>query len=284
MIEWSKGYLASKGFENARLEAELLLGHVLSLSRIELYIDFSRQLKREELTRYKSALRRRLAGEPVQYVTGTAAFMFSEYEVTPAVLIPRPETEALVEVAIDIVRRLADDRGRDLLVVDLGTGSGVIATSIALKIGEARVLATDTSGEALELAARNAERAGVRSRITFLEGSLMRPLEDAGLEGKVDAIISNPPYVLSGEIESLPHEVRDFEPRAALDGGPDGLDCIRAIAQDGTGFLTDGGALILEVGDGQAGVVRGLLAPALAGIEVFPDYAGRDRIVAGFKR
>ena len=157
MIEWSKGYLAEKGLGNARLESELLLSHALSLSRVGLYTAHDRVLAPAELARYKELLKRRLTGEPVQYVTGTAAFMFTEFEVNPSVLIPRPETEALTEIALKVIGEM----GPSPLVADVGTGSGVIATTVALKVPGATVYATDVSADALTVAARNASRAGV---------------------------------------------------------------------------------------------------------------------------
>jgi release factor glutamine methyltransferase len=309
IIDWSRNYLAEKGFENARLETELLLGHALSLPRIELYLNFERRMSESELARYKALLKRRLAGEPVQYVTGTAAFMFSEFEVNPAVLIPRPETEAVTEVALKMIGEIAAGAGArgaagqatrppdaepapaeegsppevGVRVADVGTGSGVIAVTIAQKRPTATVYATDSSSEALEVARRNAERAGVGERVTFLEGPLFEPLREAGLEGRLSMIVSNPPYIPSGEIDGLEIEVRDFEPRTALDGGPDGLDYLRKIAEDGPAFLGPRGAIVLEVGDGQAKAVGEMLEESLTGVAVLRDYAGRDRIVAGRK-
>jgi release factor glutamine methyltransferase len=309
IIDWSRNYLAEKGFENARLETELLLGHALSLPRIELYLNFERRMSESELARYKALLKRRLAGEPVQYVTGTAAFMFSEFEVNPAVLIPRPETEALTEVALGMIGEGTAGVGANgvagratpasgpepasviggsapeggIRVADIGTGSGVIAVTIAQKRPAAAVYATDASTAALEVARRNAERAGVGERIAFLEGPLFEPLRAQGLSGRLSLIVSNPPYVRSGDIDDLDPEVRDFEPRTALDGGPDGLDYLRKIAQDGPALLAPGGAVALEVGDGQAPAVADMLGRSLTGVEVRRDYAGRDRIVTGRK-
>ncbi len=278
LINWSKDYLEEKGFDNARLEVELLLGHVLNLPRIELYLQFERQMKAGELAAFKALFKRRLTGEPVQYVTGTAAFMLGEFEVTRAVLIPRPETEALTEVALRLLGGAAAP-----VVADIGTGSGVIATTVAMKVPAARVYATDVSADALEVAARNAERAGVAERVTFLEGEMLQPLRDSGLAGKVTALVSNPPYIPTGELAGLQAEVRDFEPREALDGGEDGLDCIRVLVQDGPEFLSPGGFLALEVGDGQASGVAELMREQLADVEVHKDYAGRDRIVTGVR-
>ena len=281
MIEWSKGYLAEKGFGNSRLEAELLLSHALSVSRVGLYVEHDRVLTPAELSRYKDLLKKRLTGEPVQYVTGTSSFMFSEFEVNRSVLIPRPETEALTEVALKVIGEVVGERTDGVIVADIGTGSGVIATTIALKVPAAVVYATDTSPEAVAVAARNAARAGVADRVRFLVGTFLEPLRSEGLRGKLSAIVSNPPYVRSGDIATLPAEVRDFEPREALDGGPDGLDSLRAIAQDGPEFLARGGALLLEVGDGQAPLVEGMLKAALGSVRTLKDYTGRDRIVTG---
>jgi release factor glutamine methyltransferase len=309
IIDWSRNYLAQKGFENARLETELLLGHALSLPRIELYLNFERRMSESELARYKALLKRRLAGEPVQYVTGTAAFMFSDFEVNPSVLIPRPETEALTEFALRMIGERTEGAGRreagghatrqpgpepapldegrvsesPVTVADIGTGSGVIAVTVALKRPTAAVYATDSSSAALGVARRNADRAGVADRITFLEGPLFQPLREAGLAGRLSMIVSNPPYVPTGDIDGLEPEVRDFEPRDALDGGPDGLDYLRKIAHDGPAFLSPGGVMLLEVGDGQAAAVRGLLGEALTDVRILRDYAGRDRIVTGRK-
>ena len=278
LINWSKGHLEEKGFDNARLEVELLLSHALKLPRVELYVQFERQLNASELAAFKALFKRRLAGEPVQYVTGTAAFMLGEFEVNPAVLIPRPETEALTEVALRLLGGAAAP-----IVADIGTGSGVIATTVAMKMPAARVYATDVSADALEVAARNAERAGVTERVTFLEGEMLQPLRGEGLAGKVTALVSNPPYIPTGELAGLQAEVRDFEPREALDGGEDGLDCIRVLVQDGPEFLSPGGFLALEVGDGQASGVAEMLGAGLDDVEVHKDYAGRDRIVTGVR-
>jgi release factor glutamine methyltransferase len=296
LINWSKGYLEEKGFENARLEVELLLGHSLGLKRVELYVQFERQLSESELAGFKALFKRRLAGEPVQYVTGTAAFMMGEFEVNPAVLIPRPETEALTEVALRILEGESlvppsgadegpETAGREAPVVaDVGTGSGVIATTVATKVPSAVVYATDVSAAALEIAARNADRAGVAGRVTFLEGEMLQPLYGSGLAGSVTAIVSNPPYIPTGDLAGLPAEVRDFEPRGALDGGEDGLACLRVLVQDGPELLTPGGFLALEVGDGQASTVADMMRETLSDVDVRPDYAGRERIVTGKRK
>lgn len=303
LINWSKDYLAEKGFPNARLETELLLGHAISLPRIQLYLQYERVLKDSELAEYKALLKRRLTGEPVQYVTGSAGFMLADFEVTPDVLIPRPETEALVEIAAGIIRErvggaTAANAAGDAasgggvmaapspdapVLADIGTGSGVIAVTLAQKFPRARVIATDVSPAALAVAARNAERVGVTDRVTFIEGTGLAPLREAGVSGKVEGLVSNPPYIRSCDMDGLPTEVRDFEPRLALDGGGDGLDCLRSIIEDVPEVLADGGVMALEFGDGQAAAVRQLAETALADVSIRKDYAGRDRIVTGRK-
>jgi release factor glutamine methyltransferase len=292
LINWSKAYLEEKGFDNARLEVELLLSRTLGLPRIELYLQFERQLSEKELAAFKALFKRRLAGEPVQYVTGTAGFMLGEFEVNPAVLIPRPETEALTEVVLRMLGvmrgtpRGAVGAGREFspIVVDIGTGSGVIAATIAARVPEAEVYATDVSAEVLEVAARNAERAGVVGRVTFLEGEMLHPIHGHGLAGKITALVSNPPYIPTGELAGLPSEVRDFEPRAALDGGEDGLECLRVLVQDGPEVLAPGGLMALEVGDGQARQVSDMLRQSIGNAGVHKDYSGRERIVTGLRK
>jgi release factor glutamine methyltransferase len=233
--------------------------------------------------------------------------MFSDFEVNPSVLIPRPETEALTEVALRMIEEATPRPGigvggatfasgseparecggsvspSPLCVADIGTGSGVIAVTIALRRPSAAVYATDSSADALVVARRNAERAGVLDRITFLEGPLFEPLRELDPPGRLSMIVSNPPYVPTGDLDGLEPEVRDFEPRGALDGGPDGLDYLRKIAHDGPAFLAPGGAVVLEVGDGQAEEVREMLREGAEDVEVHRDYAGRDRIVTGRK-
>jgi release factor glutamine methyltransferase len=282
ILNTSRDYLSAKGFENARLESEMLLAHALSLTRIELYLQHDRQMSEAEIAGFKSLLKRRLAGEPVQYVTGSAAFMFNDFRVDSRVLIPRPETEALVESALKaLTERAACET--PTVVADVGTGSGVIAVTLALRLPGATVYASDIDDAIAGVARGNAERAGVGDQVRILVGSLFEPYGEEGLEGKLDAVVSNPPYIRSGDLEELPSEVRDFEPRAALDGGEDGLDYLRTIAHDGPRFLTEGGVLAVEVGDGQAEAVASMLVATLEEVEIRKDYAGRDRIVLGTK-
>jgi len=227
----------------------------------------------DQIALFRQWIELRAKRVPLAYIYGSRGFYGLEFEVTPAVLIPRPETEVLVETTI----RLLGDK--PCVVADLGVGSGAIAVSLAVSLPEAQLYCTDTSREALDVARRNAQKHGVGDRIHLREGNLLEPLDDLSFH----AIVSNPPYVRSGDVDTLPAEVRDFEPRAALDGGPDGLDSLRAIAQDGPEFLAPGGALLLEVGDGQAPGVEEMLRGRLVRVETHRDYAGRARIVTGRK-
>jgi release factor glutamine methyltransferase len=255
--------------DSAALDAEILVAKVLGISRAALAADAGRSLQPEELLALESLARRRLAGEPVAYLTGRREFWSLELEVTPDVLVPRPETELLVE------RTLAAVAGtRDPAVLDLGTGSGAIAIAVASARPDAGVTATDASAAALAVARRNASRLGLPN-LRFLEGAWYAPLARL----RFDAIASNPPYVASADasLDSLAHE-----PRLALAAGPDGLDALAEVAAGAPGHLVPGGALLVEHGAGQGAAVRRLFANAgLEGIETFADLAGRDRVTEG---
>ncbi|MBC7226309.1 MAG: peptide chain release factor N(5)-glutamine methyltransferase [Thermoflexales bacterium] len=253
--------------ETARLEAEVLLAHATGLTRTALLAHPERPLTAEERARYQDLLARRRAGVPLPYLTGRAEFFGLEFVLTPEVLIPRPETETLVE------RALAWD---PRTVVDVGTGSGCVAVALAVQLPRACIYATDLSRAALRVAAMNARRHGVADRIHFLQADLASPIR-----GPVDLVVSNPPYVAEEEWASLPESVREHEPRLALDGGPGGLRVIRRLLADAARLLRSGGALLVEMGAGQ-----GLAAVALARttfptahIRIHPDLAGRDRIL-----
>jgi release factor glutamine methyltransferase len=254
---------------SAALDAEILLASVLGLSRAALAADPGRALQPAELLALESLARRRLAGEPVAYLTGRREFWSIELEVTPDVLVPRPETELLVE------RTLAAIAGaRDPAVLDLGTGSGAIAIAVANARRDAAVTATDVSAPALAVARRNAMRLGLPN-LRFFAGAWYAPLGGARFE----AIASNPPYVASDDaaLESLVHE-----PQLALAAGVDGLEALAAVAAGAPAHLVPGGALLVEHGAGQGAAVRRLFADAgLEGIETFADLAGLDRVTEG---
>ena len=281
MLEWTADYLSGKGFENPRLTAELLLGHVLQLKRIDLYLQFDRLLTQVEVTRYKQALQQRLQHVPIQYIFGHAEFYSLSFVVNEAVLIPRPETEILVET---VLKRLPDIDG-DLLLADIGTGAGIIAIVLAYETPSAMVYATDCSAEALEVAKGNACRHGLAESIVFLEGDLLAPLRDLkdthGAPLRFDAIISNPPYIAHNAMKILPAEIRNYEPWLALDGGPDGLTFSRRLVAEASGFLKTGGFLAVEVGDGQADAVVECIGEQFSFGEVqrIADLNGVARVV-----
>ena len=257
--------------DEANLEAELLLCHALGSDRVHLYQRLQEDLPAELNVRYTELLRRRLSHEPTAYILGRREFYGLELEVTPAALIPRPETELLVE------RALAFLHGRSApLVADVGAGSGAIALALAANLpADARILATDSSQAALQLARRNAERLGLAGRIEFVEGDLLDAQRDP-----LDAIVANLPYVRTADWESALPEIR-HEPRAALDGGPDGLRVIARLLEQAPPLLKPGGAVFLEIGEGQGAEARQLALQSFpdAAIAVHSDLAGLDRIV-----
>lgn len=268
-------YLREKGLENPRLNAEVLLGHVLGLKRIDLYLNYHQPLQNGELSLFRSLVKRRLAGCPLQYLTGEAEFYSLSFQVDPAALIPRPETEILVKAILERLKPMAPP----LKVADVGTGSGAIAIALAVHLREARFWATDRSAQALALARRNAHRHAVADRIFFSQGDLFEPLR--GEEGTFTAVVSNPPYVSSDQLRELPREIRLHEPLMALDGGSDGLEVIRRLVAGAPQFLAEGGILALEVGAGQAAEVAKLMVKTefLGRPQVLEDYAGVERVV-----
>jgi release factor glutamine methyltransferase len=275
LLETAAGYLREKGSSSPRLDAELLLAETLGLERIHLYMEFERPLAADEIDRFRALTARRAAHEPVAYIVGRAHFRHLCLEVTPDVLIPRPETEELVEAALDLLRRRPALGAPAPLIVDVGTGSGAIALSIAQEAG-VRVLATDTSPEALAIAARNAAAAGLQELVEFRPADLLSEAADKSLH----LVVSNPPYVTSADLALLAPDIRLFEPASALDAGPDGLDVIRRLLPQAARALRPGGSVLLEVGDGQARVVAGLACDAgFALVTVRKDLSQKDRIV-----
>jgi release factor glutamine methyltransferase len=276
LVEEATERLAAAGVSTPRLDAECLLAAALRCDRAALYGRLE-VLPAEAAGRFAALLERRAAREPVAYLTGTREFWSLPLTVTPAVLIPRPETETLVEAILEC---LADRAAAPLTIADLGTGCGAIAIALAVERPEARVFATDASPEALAVAVENARRFRVDGRITFLRGDFTAPLFAANLTGALDALVANPPYIPTAELEGLEPEIVGFEPQVALDGGPDGLVFHRALAAGAPRLLRSGGWLAVEVGAGQAGAVRSLLAasPGLAVHAVVRDLAHRDRV------
>ena len=276
-ILWSADYLTGKGVEHGRLDAEHLLAHALGTSRLQLYLQFDRPLDAVELAAYKPLLLRRARREPLQYVTGRAAFRELELEVDLRVLIPRPETEVLVDAVLEWVRGRAG-----LEALDLGTGSGCIALALLVEGPFDRAVATDWSAEALAVAAGNAAAAGVLGRLELRHGPLWEALAPGE---RFDVLVSNPPYVAQAEAATLEPEVRDWEPAGALFAGPSGLELLEALATGAGERLRPGGLLALEVGLGQAEAVAGLVREAggFAPPTIRRDLAGRPRIVTARK-
>lgn len=277
LIRWTDRYLGDRGFERSRLDAELLLAGVLGLKRLDLYLQFDRPLAAEELAEFKDRLKRRLRHEPLQYIAGTAAFRDLEVGVDRRVLIPRPETELLVDAV------LAWTDGRNGLdVVDVGTGSGAIALALRTEGEFGRIVATDVSSDALALARENADRSGMGEMIDFRLGSLYDPLHG----DRFDAIVSNPPYVAERDRVTLDAEVADWEPASALFAGADGLDVIRPLVAGAGRHLCGGGLLALEIGADQAEAVMALIRSTAEFMEprVEKDLCGRNRVVLAERR
>lgn len=269
--------------DEAALEAELLLAHALRTDRVHLYQRLEEPLPRQVGAAYQALLERRLRRQPTPYIVGHREFYGLQLQVTPAAIIPRPETELVVEAALAEAERLLQRRP-SLTIADVGCGSGAIALALAANLprstgsgrAQAEILAIDTSARALALARRNAHRLGLTQRIRFLRGDLLRPLESP-----VDVVVANLPYVRDDDWQRLPPEIRDHEPRRGLYGGPDGLRAIRRLLRQAPPYLKPGGALALEIGDDQAQAVRRIAGQAFpqADIEVRQDLAGLDRVL-----
>jgi release factor glutamine methyltransferase len=266
--------LTEAGSDEAALESELLMMHTLGADRAHLYQRLADELPQAAEADYRELLARRLRHEPAPYITGRREFFGLEFEVTPAAIIPRPETETLVELALACARGLS--AGRALTVADVGAGCGAIAVAMAHALPDARIIAIDISGEALALASRNAKRHGVAARIRFAHGDLLAPLRRP-----VDIIAANLPYVRTADWQDCPPEMREHEPRAGLDGGPDGLREIRRLLTQAPDCLRPGGALFAEIGDEQGEAARQAARESFpeAEIRIEKDLAGRDRVL-----
>lgn len=274
LLEWASGYLARRGFDEARLNVELLLAHVLGLRRLDLYLQFDRPLAPEERKAFRALFERRLKHEPLQYILGETEFMGMPIVLDRSVLIPRPETEVLVERALEILK----EWGQPADVLDIGTGSGNIAVALAALIPLASITSVDASADALNLARLNVERHHL-TNVTLVQGDVFGDLLS---ERSFDMIVTNPPYVSADEYAGLEPEVREYEPASAVTDGASGFRVISRIAELAPSRLRPGGKLLMEIGYGQADHARELLAAAgLVDIILVQDFARIPRVIEG---
>lgn len=271
IIQWTTEDLSNRDVESARLDAEVLLAHVLGTDRLDLYLNLDRPLDQSERRAYRSMVARRREREPVAYLTGIKEFWSLQFLVTPEVLIPRPDTEVLVEEAIELLPTSADG----FHVVDVGTGSGCVALAIASERPGVKVLGVDIEPRATSLAAMNTDRLGLGSKVSIVVGDLLEPVG-----GPVPLVVANLPYIPSETIDSLEPEIARWEPRQALDGGHDGLRQFKRLIEAANRAVPTGGGLALEVGsEEQARQVIGILGTAWTILRVRRDYSGSDRVV-----
>jgi len=288
LLEWTQKFFEKKGISQPRLEAEILLAHALGTERIGLYLAYERQVEADARARFREWVQRRAEGEPTRYLVGGCEFMSLAFKVGSGCLIPRPETELVVE---EVMAQCGKTRGRApvaedasagaaVAVVDLCTGCGCVAVSVAVHMPQSNVVATDLSAPALAMARANAVAHGVGDRVTFLEGDLYDALGAAGAL-PVDFLVANPPYVAEAEWETLQPEIRNHEPREALVAGPEGTEVIERIVQGAPAHLAPGGTLLVEIGAGQGPAVQNMAAGVcgLVDVEIRKDYAGHDRML-----
>ena len=277
LLDWTVGYFQQHDIPNPRLDAEVLLGHLLEKSRLQLYLHFEMPVFQEHLTLFRELIKKRIARTPVSYLTNQKEFMSLDFYVDERVLIPRPETEQLVET---ILTTKTENPQR---LLELGTGSGAIATSLALQQPEWEIVATDISEPALAVARKNAETHACTAQIEFLSGDLFEPIDVVNTNGnpRFDWIVCNPPYIKNTERDTLSPDVRDSEPEIALFAGADGLAVIRRLIAEAPKYLAPSGKLILEIGETQADSVRALIdaESAYCTYKLLKDYAEKERIV-----
>jgi release factor glutamine methyltransferase len=276
LLNWATDYFNQHDIENPKATAEILLAESLHFRRIDLYLQHDRPLHRQELSNFKMLLKRKLKREPVAYIVGNREFWSLPLAVTRDVLIPRPETERLVEAALQIIDAASGEK--KIRVLELGTGSGALILALASQKGDHVYYASDISEKALTVAKQNADTLGLNA-IRFFAGDWMAPLSLR--KSRFDMVISNPPYIPSRQLETLSPEIRHYEPRLALDGDEDGLKCLRHIVQNGWQFLKAGGWLLLEMGYDQKNEVVKIVSSCgkYDEIMVMKDYGGHDRVI-----
>jgi release factor glutamine methyltransferase len=274
LVKWAVEDFRARGIENPRLDAELIVAHALGIDRTRVIIDGARPLEGAELSKLRELVKRRRSHEPIAYLRGYREFYGREFKVDRRVLIPRPDTEALVDVALARSSHVS----LSMRMLDLCTGSGCVAVSVARQRPTGKVVASDLSPDALAVARDNALRLGAYN-MAFVESDLF-----ANIQGKFDVITANPPYILTSDIEGLQPDIREFEPRLALDGGADGLDLVRRIVERAPDHLVPGGVLALEIGMGEAAATQALLeARGFTEVRADRDYAKIDRVVSGLR-
>ncbi len=263
-----------------RPSAEVLLAHLLSKDRLFLYLNYERPMEKEELAEFRTLVKRRLGGEPNQYITGMQEFWSLPFRVSPDVLIPRPETEVLLETVLEFL----GSPEREVRILDLGTGSGAIAVALARELGAIKIVATDWSMAAVKLAQENARLNQIDSRIHFVCADMFSAFSRSS--AKFTVVATNPPYISHAEFSNLSPEIRDYEPRDALDGGPDGLAAIRRIIQEAPTVLSHKGGLIMEMGAEQAESVSALVEDSqhYESYKIIKDYSGLDRVLLAVKK
>jgi release factor glutamine methyltransferase len=284
LLSVTADYLKKKDIDNPRLCAEILLAHQLKTTRVKLYLNFDQPLNEKDINEYRALIQRRLKREPVQYITGVQEFWSMEFNVGPQVLIPRPETEILVEQVVSIIKdRKAAGESARLSVLDIGTGSGALAVAIASELPDAEIWATDISTDALEVARANAHKHGLEDRVRFLESDIFSVLNN--VQQQFDVIVSNPPYIPREDYAALSPEVGKYEPRKALDGGEGGLFFIEKLILEAKDFLKSGGWLLIEMAPFQTAKAMDLIVQTgfYGEQKIIKDYSQKDRVVMARK-
>jgi release factor glutamine methyltransferase len=280
LLQWTTDYFEKNDVVEPRASAEVLLAHVLSENRLYLYLNYDRPLDTRELSTFRACIKRRLAREPSQYITGIQEFWSLPMRVNPTVLIPRPETEVLVQATLEFI----GSTHTNITIMDLGTGSGAIAIALARELPTARIVATDVSMATLHLARDNARLNRVDGQISFVRADMLAAIS-VGSQ-KFNLVVTNPPYVSHDDYSELPREIRDYEPRHALDGGADGLTAIKHIIWEAPTVLRQAGGLLMEMGAGQAESVSTLVRDSqhYQNHSIIKDYSGIDRVLVAIKK
>lgn len=301
LIKLGMETLGEGEYNNPLLDSQLLLCYVLNVDKIYTYTHKDQEVSSQSVDKFLKLIDKRKSGYPLQYILENQEFMGLDFFVKEGVLIPRPDTEILVEYIIDLINKGHFNNKGSLKIVDIGTGSGAITLSLAHYIENSHIYSIDISDIALQVATENSKRLGLESKVTFLKGDLLEPLDKLGLHQSIDIIVSNPPYIPTRDIDGLQKEVAECEPMTALDGGEDGLDYYRRIIQESSQYLVEGGVLAFEIGYNQGNEVKELMSGTkgqepcpsqskknrpcclrcFEGIKIIKDLAGHDRVVVG---